>query len=106
MMQILKHSHSSTPNRNLTNNVNGGVATKGAPANQKVFRFDVPVHNVFAVDVFKAGDNLDGNHAHGLQAEPPATHLKQIFQARAQQLQDEAVVFATAAKVVALWDAD
>ena len=89
-----------------TDNVDGAVAVEGHAANEKVLWLDVAVDNVLAVDVLQPRDELDGTHAHRLQREAAAAHVKEVLEAGAQQLQDEAVVFAARSKVEALWNAD
>ena len=77
-----------------------------ASAHEEVLGLDVTVDNVLGVDVFEAGDELDGTHADCLEAEAATAHVEEVFKAGAKELQHQAVVLATAAKIVALRDAN
>mmetsp|Transcript_12576 Transcript_12576/g.26627 ORF Transcript_12576/g.26627 Transcript_12576/m.26627 type:complete len:345 (+) Transcript_12576:829-1863(+) len=63
-----------------------------AQSDQEIVRFDVSVDEGFRVDVFQPAQQLIGQHQYGLELEPPAAIIEQIFQRGTQEIQDHDVV--------------
>lgn len=83
-----------------------GVLPLGARApHQEVLGLHVPVDEALGVDVLHARDQLDGDHEHRLECERAITQVKQVLQARPEQLQHHGIVLPTRAEVVDLRDA-
>ena len=59
---------------------------------KEVVRLDVPVDEVFTVDVFYSGDELVGQQEDGLEAEAPGAEVEEVLQARTQQLHHHHIV--------------
>lgn len=73
-------------------------------SDQKVVRLDVTVNEVLVVDRLHTGQHLPRRHTDCLDGEFPPTHIKQVLQTRAQEINDENVVQALLAEVVYLRD--
>jgi hypothetical protein len=81
----------------------GGLGTWAA--NEEVVWLDVAVDEVLLVDGLHAGQHLLGDHDDGLDAEAAVAQVEEVFQAGAEQVDDEDVVQAFLAKVVDIRDA-
>ncbi len=66
-------------------------------AHEEVVGLDVPVDEVFAVNVLDATDELVGEEQHGLERELAGAEVEEILEARAEQFHDHDVVVALGA---------
>jgi hypothetical protein len=72
--------------------------------NEEVVRFDIAVDEVAFVYRLDAREHLSSSHAYGLDGKLATAHIKEVFQTRTKEVNDEDVVQALLAKVVDLGD--
>jgi hypothetical protein len=77
-----------------------------ANAHEEVVGLDVTVDERLGVDVLDAGDELVGEQQDGLQRELAVAEVEEIFQGRAEQVQDHGVVVALGAEPAHKGNAD
>jgi hypothetical protein len=77
-----------------------------ANAHEEVVGLDVTVDERLGVDVLDAGDELVGEQQDGLQRELAVAEVEEIFQRRAEQVQDHGVVVALGAEPAHKGNAD
>lgn len=65
-----------------------------ADAHEEIVRLDITVDEGLGVDVFDAGDELVGEEQDSLQRELAVAEVEEIFQTRAEKIQDHGIVVA------------
>lgn len=81
-------------------NVNHLVTPQRSPTDQKIFWFDVAVNEVLGMYVFHEVEGLNSYEQHRLKRKLTATGVKQVLQARPEQLHDKCVILSANAEVV------
>lgn len=69
-----------------------------ANPHQEIVRLDVTVDEALGVDVLDTRDELIGEQQHGLEGEFAVAEVEEVFQGRAEQVQDHGVVVAFCAE--------
>jgi hypothetical protein len=77
-----------------------------ADAHEEIVRLDVTVDERLGVYVLDAGDQLVGQQQHRLQRKLAVAEVEEVFQGRAEQVQDHGVVVALGAEPTHERDAD
>jgi hypothetical protein len=74
-------------------------------ANEEIVGLDVTVDEVLLVYGLDPRQHLLGNHDNGLYGKPTAAVVKEIFERRAQEINDQDVMKALLTEVVDIWNA-
>ncbi len=77
-----------------------------AKANEEIVRFDISMDETFGVDVFESAEELIGQHEDCFELEASTAVVEEIFEGRAEEVEDHDVVVAFDSVPADIGDAD